>query len=107
MMTNEEYIFKKLDKFHVTQNDVDVILADGGLNGKEFHNAKACVRAILKDFYIVRAAAHQNVTEGGYSVSWNDCEAALKDFEDALNDELDDKNDRIGNYGCIDRSYMW
>lgn len=105
-MTNNEYIQKTLSLFGITQDTVDVILHDSGLNPDAYSDNGACKTAILKDFHLVRTAAHRNVSEGGFSLSWNDCEKALKDFEDKLNEDVGNK-DELNGYGCIDRSYLW
>ena len=105
-MTNNEYILKTLSLFGITQDIVDVILHDSDLNPDSYSNVTACKVAILKDFHLVRAAAHRNVSEGGFSLSWNDCEKALKDFEDKLNEEVGNE-DKLNGFGCIDRSNLW
>ena len=105
-MTNNEYILKTLSLFGITQDTVDVILHDSSLIGISDSDVTACKVAILKDFHLVRAAAHRNVSEGGFSLSWNDCEKALKDFEDSLNEEVGNE-DELNGFGCIDRSYLW
>lgn len=105
-MTNEEYILKTLCLFGITQDTVDVILVDSTLHGQAALDAQACKRAMYKDFHLVRAAAHRNVTEGGFSMSWNDCEKALEDLEKSLAEDVGDE-DSLHGAGCIDRSYMW
>lgn len=105
-MTNNEYIQKQLSLFGITQETIDVILADSDLIGDAYLDKAACKAAVLKDFYQVRTAAHRNVSEGGFSLSWNDCEKALQDFEKALADDTDGA-DRLNGYGCVDRSYLW
>lgn len=105
-MTNSEYIHSTLSLFGIGDDTVGVILLDSGLIGDAFCDIVLCKQAIKKDFHLVRAAAHRNVSEGGFSLSWNDCEKALKDFEQSLADELGNE-DSLGSFGCIDRSYMW
>lgn len=106
-MTNSEYISKTLSLFGIGQDTVDVILVDSALNGDAYLDALSAKKAIYKDFHLVRAAAHRNVSEGGFSLSWNDCEKALKALEKALADEVGDDPEKAGGYGCVDRSYMW
>ena len=106
-MTNNDYIIKTLGLFGIGQDTVDVILIDGGISGDAYLDTTMCKKAIYKDFYFVRAAAHRNVSEGGFSLSWNDCEKALKDLEQSLADEVGDDTEDAGGFGCIDRSYMW
>lgn len=106
-MTNCDYISKTLSLFGVGQDTVDVILEDSGLNGDAYFDATQAKKAIYKDFHLVRVAAHRNVSEGGFSLSWNDCEKALKALEKSLADEVGDDTEGMGGYGCVDRSYMW
>jgi hypothetical protein len=106
-MTNNEYILKTLGLFGITQETVDVILVDSTLAGDAMLDVARCQGAIYKDFHLVRAAAHRNVSEGGFSMSWNDCEKALKDFERSLADELGATEDGKSGYGCVDKSYIW
>ena len=104
-MTNNEYIQKTLSLFGITQDTIDVILFDAELIGTATCDKSACKLAIYRDFHFVRAAAHRNVSEGGFSMSWNDCEKALNDLEDELAEEVGEEDDATG--GCVDRSYLW
>ena len=106
-MTNGEYITKTLSLFGIGQDTMDVILTDSQLNAEAYLDVTQAKKAILKDFHLVRVAAHRNVSEGGFSLSWNDCEKALKALEKGLQDEVGEDPKKIGGYGCIDRSYMW
>lgn len=106
-MTNNEYILKQLGLFGIVQDTVDVILVDSGIYGDGVLDTAACKKAMLKDFHLIRAAAHRNVSEGGFSLSWNDCEKALQGLEKALSDEGSTDTDDLNGYGCIDRSYLW
>jgi len=104
-MTNSEYIIKSLGIFGVTQETVDVMLLDGNVNGGATCDIETCKKTIASNFHLVRACAHRSVSEGGLSMSFNDCEKALKDFERSLKDYFEDG--RIGGHGCVDRSNIW
>lgn len=104
-MTNSEYIFKSLGIFGVSQEVVDVMLLDSDVDGSAACDINTCKAVIANDFHLVRACAHRSVSEGGFSLSFNECEKALKDFEKSLKDH--DEDGKIGGYGCIDKSYIW
>lgn len=104
-MTNNEYIQKTLVLFGITQETIDVILVDSQLDGDDTCNVFNCKNAIYKDFHFIRIAARRNVSEGGFSLSWNDCEKALNALEDKLAEDVGDEDSATG--GCIDRSYLW
>ena len=106
-MTNSEYITTTLSLFGIGQDPVAVSLGDSALNGDAYLDAMSAEKGIYKDFHLVRAAAHRNVSEGGFSRLWNACEKALKAVEKALADEVGDDPEKAGGYGCVDRSYMW
>ena len=105
-MTNNDYIQKTLSMFGISQDTIDIILADAGLGSNAECDITACKIAIFRDFHFVRIAANRNVSEGGFSLSWNDCEKALQDLEKSLSEALPD-DDSLGGFGCIDRSYLW
>ena len=66
--TNRDYLSKTLAKFGLTDDDVDIIVAENPeLNGSL--DIKACKVAMHKSFSAILPLA--NVSEGGYSQSWN------------------------------------
>jgi len=105
-MTNKEYISSTLGLFGITDDVIEVMLLDADLNGSDYCDVSACKRAMLSDFHLIRVAAHRNVTEGGFSMSWSDCETALKNFQNKLADEVGDDGN-LNGAGCRDRSNLW
>jgi hypothetical protein len=89
-MTNEEYITKILSGLNVTSDDVSIILIKSGLNGSAQLDINACDNAIYNRMSVVLKGMTQNVTEGGYSVSWN--MDAVKAFYKSLCYELGKPN---------------
>jgi hypothetical protein len=68
-MTNKDYLLKALSKFQVSEDDIDVILAEGTLNPTSPLDLKACRMAIYKNLSNILPIA--NISEGSYSISWN------------------------------------
>lgn len=82
--TNKEYLTKSLARFNVTEDDVDLILVDSGLDGEADLDVRAAKLAIYKSMSSILPTA--NISEGGYSISWN--MDALKMWYSALCKEL-------------------
>lgn len=68
---NKEYISASLEGFNLSDNDIDIILLKAQLNGEGSINTKRCDEAIYSRLSVVLKSASKNVSEGGYSVSWN------------------------------------
>lgn len=73
-MTNKEYLTTILGKFGVSSEEIDIILleqgidADGQVSGSDnIKQLQAAVYHQLPGMF----AGMQNVSEGGYSISWN------------------------------------
>lgn len=90
MITNKEYLIKNLDRFGISEDEIDIILLKGGVDPDKNVDIDLCDRAIFKRLSLVIMAATQNVSEGGYSISWN--MEALKLFLQALANELGEEN---------------
>lgn len=88
--TNRQYISATLEKFNVSENDVELILIKSGVNGDDVLNVTVCDNAIYNRLSVVLKAASQNVSEGGYSVSWN--MEAVKLYYQALCQEIGKPN---------------
>ena len=83
--TNKEYLTKALAKFDITEDDVDVMLAENpALNGDGSLDVRACKTAIYNSLSNVLPLS--NVSESGFSRSWN--MEALKMWYSALCTEL-------------------
>lgn len=66
--TNKEYLTATLGRFNVSESDIDVLILDHPeLEGTL--NVAACKNAMYTSFSAILPVA--NVSEGGYSVSWN------------------------------------
>lgn len=83
--TNKEFIFKTLEKFNLSEDDVDLILAENPeLDEDGSLDVKACKLAMYKSMSAILPV--MNVSEGGYSISW--LIDALKMWYSALCKEL-------------------
>ena len=85
-MTNKEYLVQFLAGLNVSDGDIDIILLKGGIDPVLPADASECDRAVYNRMSVVLKGAMQNVSEGGYSVSWN--MDAVKLFYAALCEEL-------------------
>lgn len=66
--TNKEYLKTALSRFNVSESDIDLIMLDHPeLNGEL--NVRACKLAIYASLSAILPTS--NVSEGGYSLSWN------------------------------------
>ena len=97
-MTNKEYLTRSLGNLGLTDNDVELILVKGGI-------VSACDRAVYNRMSVVLQATMMNVTEGGYSVSWN--MEAVKLFYRALCNELGAPDVLSTRPRVRDRSNLW
>ncbi len=70
-MTNSEYLYSSLRHFGFDQDDVNIILFKSKLSAEGSADARLCDEAIYDRFTFILSAMSQNVSEGGYSVSWN------------------------------------
>ena len=86
--TNNEYFLAVLSRFNVTQTDIDVMLLEAGITGSASVDEKKKKNAIYKGFTLMLPLA--NVSEGGYSVSWN--MEAVKLYYNQLCKELGESN---------------
>lgn len=66
--TNKEYLVSKLEKFGLTENDVDIIIVENPELAGSL-DVKACKLTMYKSMSSILPTA--NVSEGGYSVNWN------------------------------------
>jgi len=70
-MTNKEYISVSLNRFGLTEDEVALVLVDAGLNPDDAADVIACRKAIYNNLSKVLPVALQNISEGGFSISWN------------------------------------
>lgn len=89
-MTNKEYITAALGGLNISEEDIDVILLKADIEEGAFcegsAGARACDMAIYKRMSTVIKGAMKNISEGGYSISWN--MEAVKMFYNSLCNEL-------------------
>lgn len=105
-MTNKEYLSKSLNGLNVSSDDIDVILAKAGLDGDAvMTDTKSCDNAVYQRFSVVLKGMTQNVSEGGYSISWNI--EAVKMFYNALCNELGKENVLVGKPKVRNASNWW
>ena len=104
-MTNKEYLTRSLSNLGLTDDDVELILIKGGIDADSPVDVSACDGAVYNRMTIVLQATMMNVTEGGYSVSWN--MEAVKLFYRALCNELGAPDVLSTRPRVRDRSNLW
>lgn len=104
-MTNKQYLTKSLNGLNVSEDDIDIILLKGDIEADAPVDFNTCDKAVYKRISVVLKGATQNVTEGGYSVSWN--MDAVKLYYNALCNELGLENVLVGRPKIRNRSNVW
>ena len=104
-MTNKEYLTKSLGGLHVEDDDIDIILQKSGIDGEANADVRGCDVAVYKRMSVVLKGTTQNVSEGGYSVSWN--MEGVKMFYSALCGELGLEDVLSGKAKVRNRSDFW
>lgn len=104
-MTNKEYITTSLSGANLSDADIEIILVKGGLVADADVDMRACDIAIYKRFTIVLKGMSHNVTEGGFSLSWN--LDAVKMYYAALCNELGVENVLVNRPKVRNRSNIW
>ena len=105
IMTNKQYLNKSLNGLNLTDDDVDIIILKAGLDGEATLDITACDKAVYNRMSIVLKGATQNVSEGGYSISWNI--ELVKLYYNALCNELGLENVLVGRPKIRNRSDVW
>jgi hypothetical protein len=92
-MTYKEYLTAVLGRFGLVEADIDFLLTEAGLNGDTVVSSdnKVLLKTAIYNHIPLMIAGLSNVSEGGYSVTWNI--EGLKLWYSTLADELglDDK----------------
>ena len=70
-MTVREYLTKSLRVLKLTDDDIDIIIAKGGLLENDQADFKVCDRVIYKERGTIKKRLAFNITEGGYSSTLN------------------------------------
>lgn len=104
-MTNKQYLLKSLSGLGVTEDDVDIILVKASLGTDDNVDIQACDLAAYNRMSVVFRGAMRNVSEGGYSVSWN--LEAIKLYYNALCSELGLENVLLSRPKIRDKSNVW
>lgn len=104
-MTNLEYITKVLSGLNVTSDDIAIIMVKSDIDGDAVVDTVACDTAIYNRMSVVLKGMTHNVTEGGYSVSWN--MDAVKAFYNALCNELGKPNVLFSRPRVRNKSNLW
>lgn len=104
-MTNKQYLTKALSGLNVSEDDIDIILLKGSLEGDTVADVRACDVAIYDRLSVVLKGTMQNVSEGGYSISWNI--DAVKLFYNALCRELGLENVLFARAKIRNRCNLW
>lgn len=104
-MTNKEYLTISLNGLNISDGDIDVIMLKGSVDADAPADANACDMAVYHRISAVIKGMTQNVSEGGYSISWN--MDAVKLFYAALCNELGVENVLVNRPKIRNRSNFW
>lgn len=104
-MTNKEYLTKALNGLNVNEDDIDIILVKSGLVADDMVDVRACDMAVYNRMSVVLKGMSQNISEGGYSISWNI--EAVKMYYSALCNELGKENVLVARPKVRNRSNLW
>lgn len=94
-----------MNGLNVSQDDIDIILLKAGLEANAEVSVADCDNAVYNRMSVVLKGTTQNVTEGGYSVSWN--MEAVKLFYNALCNELGKENVLFSRPKIRNKSNVW
>jgi len=67
-MTNFEYLVKRTKGLGTSDDDIELILLKGDLEGTDPADMKACDMAIHRNFSIIRKASVEKIKEGDYAI---------------------------------------
>jgi hypothetical protein len=104
-MTNKEYLTKSLNGLNVSEDDIEIILLKSSLDLDAIVDVAACDKAVYNRMSVILKGATRNISEGGYSVSWN--MEAVKLYYASLCNELDLENVLVGRPKVRNRSNYW
>lgn len=89
----------------MTEDDIEVILVKSQLDADADVDVRGCDMATYNRMSVLFKAALLNVSEGGYSVSWN--MDAVKLYYNALCNELGQENVLFARPKVRNRSNIW
>lgn len=104
-MTNKQYLTKALSGLGMSEDDIDIILLKSELDADADVDVRSCDMATYNRMSVLFKGVLQNVSEGGYSVSWN--MDAVKLFYNALCSELGVENVLLARPKVRNRSHLW
>lgn len=104
-MTNKEYLTKLLSGLNISEDDIDIILLKSNLQTDEKAQVSVCDNAVYNRMSVVLKSTLQNVSESGYSISWN--MEAVKVFYQSLCNELGKPNVLFNKPKLRNRSNIW
>ena len=104
-MTNKQYLTKLLNGLNVSEDDIDIIILKRGLDADAVANVQNADKAVYNRMSVVLKGATQNISEGGYSISWN--MEAVKLFYNSICNELGLENVLVGRPKVRNRSNYW
>ena len=104
-MTNKQYLTKALSGLNMTEDDIDIILVKSELDADADVDIRGCDMATYNRMSVLFKGALLNVSEGGYSVSWN--MDAVKLYYNALCNELGQDNVLYARPKVRNRSNLW
>ena len=104
-MTNKEYLTKLLNGLSISEDDIDIILLKSELDADADADVQNADKAVYNRMSVILKAVTQNISEGGYSISWNI--EAVKLFYNSLCNELGLENVLIGCPKVRNRSNLW
>lgn len=68
-MTYREYLTATLRRFYVSPTDIDILMLNQGINPDDTVDIPTAKRAMYHEFSLLLPLA--NVSEGGFSMSWD------------------------------------
>lgn len=104
-MTNKQYLTTTLNGLNVSADDIEIIMLKAGIDADADADAGSCDNAVYNRMSVVLKGMTQNVSEGGYSVSWN--MDAVKIFYNALCNELGKENVLFSRPKIRNKSNVW
>ncbi len=104
-MTNKQYLTKALNGLQISGDDIDIILLKAGLDGDAVVSVDDCDKAVYNRMSIVLKGMTQNISEGGFSLSWN--MDAVKAYYNALCTELGKENVLFAGPKIRNKSNIW
>lgn len=104
-MTNREYLETTLSGLGLIEKDIVLIALKAGLDLQQESSIKDCNLAIYNHMSVVLKSTLQNVSEGGYSMSWN--MEAVKMYYHSLCEEIGKPNILYSQPKVRNRSNIW